>query len=106
MNSEQYIQFHSQACQKMIEITKKKNEDYAGDGKDAFANFTRVEVLGISTTEQGFLTRMFDKFSRLTSFVNKGFLAVEDESVEDTLFDLANYCILMAGYIQSKKENG
>jgi len=102
MNRETYMKFHEDCCQKMISITKKKNADYAGKGDDAFANFTRVEGLGISSTEQGFLTRMFDKFSRLISFQQNGELQVKDESVEDTLLDLANYCILMAGYLKSK----
>jgi hypothetical protein len=48
---------------------------------------------------------MSDKFARITTFVNKGVLKVKDESVEDTLLDLANYCILMAGYIKSKRES-
>lgn len=51
----------------------------------------------------GFLTRMSDKFSRLGSFINKGELLVLDESVEDTLVDLANYCALFAGYLESKE---
>jgi len=28
----------------------------------------------------------------------------KDESIEDTLLDLSNYAILMAGYIKSKKK--
>jgi len=104
MDNAEYLKFHRAACDKMVEITKKKNHDYAGGSGDAFFNFTKVESMGIATTEQGFLTRMFDKFSRITTFVNKGILSVSDESVEDTLFDLANYCILMAGYIRSKRE--
>ena len=88
----------------MTSITRKKNNDYAGPGTDPFANFTRVEALGICSTEQGFLTRMTDKLSRLSSFVQGGKLLVEDESTEDTLLDLANYCILMAGYLKSKQQ--
>jgi len=61
-----------------------------------------VEILGI-TTEQGFLTRMMDKMKRIASFAEKGELQVKDESVTDTLRDLANYACLLAGYIESKK---
>lgn len=103
MTKEEYFIFHKAACDKMIEITRAKNADYSGTSVDPFSNFAKVEVLGICTTEQGFLTRMFDKFARITSFVQKGVLEVKDESVEDTLFDLANYCILMAGFIKAKK---
>jgi hypothetical protein len=88
----------------MHQICKVKNADYTGpEGDDPFANFSRVEHLGIATTEQGFLTRMTDKMSRLSSFSRAGVLHVKDESVEDTLFDLANYCLLMAGYLRSKR---
>ena len=103
MNRKDYMQFHRECCDRMIKITEAKNQDYAGDGTDAFANFSRVAAMGIATTEQGFLTRMLDKLSRLSSFVSKGFLAVKDESVEDTLLDLANYCLLFAGYLRSKR---
>ena len=104
MNRQKYFEFHRECVEKMTEITKKKNADYAGPGNDPFANFTRVEKMGICSTEQGFLTRMTDKMSRLSSFVQVGKLEVLDESVEDTLLDLANYAILMAGYIKSKSE--
>lgn len=103
MTKDDYMKFHAECCEKMIAVTKAKNADYTGTSSDPFANFSRVEQVGICTTEQGFLTRMFDKFSRITSFVQKGVLMVKDESVEDTLIDLANYCILMAGYIRAKR---
>lgn len=103
MTKDEYLRFHRDCCDRMIKITKAKNADYTGDSIDPFHNFSRVEAVGIASTEQGFLTRMFDKFARITSFVQKGVLQVTDESVEDTLLDLANYCILMAGYIRMKR---
>lgn len=106
MTKEQYMEFQKQTFDAMIEITRRKNADYTGASGDPFFNFTRVEALGIASTEQGFLTRMLDKFARITSFVQKGELQVKDESVQDTLRDLANYCILMLGYIESKKISG
>lgn len=99
------IAFHLNATTKMLSICKAKNADYAGHGvqADPFANFSRVEALGIATTEQGFLTRMADKMSRLASLTTAGVEAkVKDESVEDTLLDLANYCILLAAYRRDK----
>lgn len=104
MTREEYLKYHRDMCDRMVGITERKNSDYTGDSGDPFFNFTRVEAIGISSTEQGFLTRMFDKFARITTFVQKGVLQVQDESVEDTLLDLANYCILMAGYIRAKKK--
>lgn len=103
MNRDEYLKYHRDQCAKMVETVARKNADYAGQGDDAFYNFTRIEVLGIASTEQGFLTRMFDKFARITTFVKKGVLQVKDETIEDTLLDLANYAILFAGYIRAKK---
>jgi hypothetical protein len=98
-----YLAFHAECLERMTAITTAKNADYTGSD-DPFANFTRVEALGFASTEQGFLTRMTDKLSRIGTFVKKGVLQVKDESVEDTLLDLANYCILMAAYIRAKRE--
>lgn len=104
MKSTEFVQFHLEVVLKMNEIVKKKNHDYTGASGDAFANFKVVESMGICSTEQGFLTRMMDKMMRINTFVQKGSLLVADESVEDTLCDLANYSILMLGYIKDKKE--
>ena len=102
-NTQRYMDFHAEICERMKAITKAKNADYTGEGDDPFANFKIVELNGITSTERGFLVRMSDKMARITSFVQKGTLEVKDESVQDTLMDLANYCILMMGYINSKK---
>lgn len=103
MTKDEYIQYHKEMCERMVTITAAKNADYTGSNPDPFANFTKVDKMDICSVEQGFLVRMSDKISRIISFVQKGVLLVKDESVEDTLIDLANYCILMAGYIKSKK---
>lgn len=102
MNKAEYFEFAEKFFNNCIEISKKKNADYTGGNDDPFANFKAVETLGIST-EIGFLTRMMDKMKRIASFVEQGELQVKDESVTDTLQDLANYAALMAGYIKSFK---
>lgn len=103
MTREEFFKYQEETFNKIMEMTKRKNADYAGNGGDAFNNFTRIETIGIASTEQGFMTRMFDKYSRIISFMQNGELQVKDESVEDTLLDLANYCVLMAGYLKSKR---
>lgn len=88
----------------ITELTRRKNNDYAGKGGDAFNNFTRIEHFSkTTTTEQGFMVRLVDKFSRIGSFIDSGTLLVKDESVEDTLLDLANYSFLFYAYLKSKK---
>jgi hypothetical protein len=102
MDKQQYFEFAQSFFNDCIEISKKKNADYTGGNSNPFSNFTSVENLGIKT-EQGFLTRMMDKMARIGSYVSNGELQVKDESVIDTLRDLANYSCLLAGYIKSKK---
>lgn len=103
MTNKDFLEFHRECIEKMHSICAAKNADYTSDSGDAFFNFSRVEMLGIASVEQGFLTRMLDKFCRLISFSRKKHLEVQNESVEDTLLDLANYCILFAGFIKSRR---
>jgi hypothetical protein len=72
-----------------------KNADYAGEGGDPFRNFRKAEALGISASK-GCLVRMGDKWSRIESLVNKGEESrkVKDESLVDTVKDLAVYALI------------
>tara|TARA_Y100001937_G_scaffold102981_1_gene141825 strand:- start:648 stop:1007 length:360 start_codon:yes stop_codon:yes gene_type:complete len=80
-----------------------KNRDYAGNhGSEPFANFTRCEAMGICDTEQGFMVRITDKMSRLSSFLDSGKMHVEDESFHDTVIDVINYMVLLAAYTKEK----
>ena len=104
MNRQQLFEMHIQMCDEALNLMRRKNADYAGSGgENPFANFTRSEAMGLCSTEVGFLVRMTDKMSRLSSYVESGKLLVEDESVTDTLIDLINYSVLLAGYIKSKQ---
>ena len=103
MNREELLKHNEELCAEAIEIMKKKNHDYAGDsGKTPFANFERTEAMGICSTEQGFLCRMCDKLSRLSTFANAGKLVVDNEGYRDALLDIINYCVLFSGYVKSK----
>ena len=104
MTNKEFIKYHTTLCDRLKDIAKAKSHDYSQD-EDVFANFKSIEVLDVCTTEQGFLTRMLDKFNRVKSFTKRGILKVEDEKIEDTLLDLANYSILLAAYIKDKKDN-
>lgn len=104
MNREELVKFAEEFFGSCIGTMQKKNQDYTGakDTIDPFANFRAVEAFGIET-EKGFVTRMTDKMARIGSFVKRGELAVKDESVKDTLLDLANYAMLFAAYLESTK---
>ena len=97
------LKIHEDVCHASRELMKKKNHDYAGsEGNEPFANFTRSEAMGICTTEQGFLVRVCDKLSRLSTFVNAGELKVDNESYEDAIVDIINYMVLLSGYLKDK----
>jgi hypothetical protein len=76
-------------------IMRKKNADYANE-EDPLANFRRFGELG-------FVVRMEDKLARLTTFARRGILEVENESLDDTLLDLVNYCVLLSFYVTEEK---
>ena len=79
------IEQHAGICKEMNELYAKKNEDYG----DSFAK---------SYAEYGMTMpciRLEDKLNRLKSLTLKNKAAkVNDEIIEDTLKDLANYSIM------------
>lgn len=93
--------------QEMLEIHRRKNSDYTGDSGDNLANFRMAEKFGVSTFD-GILVRMSDKYSRIASLVKKAKegkeAAVQDESLRDTLIDLANYAIIAITAMEDAKE--
>lgn len=78
---------------KMSELYSKKNHDYG----DAFGQ-TFAE-LGIISA----ITRISDKTNRLKSLATKD-QRVDDEKIEDTLMDLANYAVMTL--VELKGTNG
>lgn len=73
---------HSNICIELNEIYKAKNHDYG----DSFGE--TYKKLGIISA----VTRITDKVNRLQSLCTKD--ALVDESIKDTLMDLANYSIM------------
>lgn len=104
MTRDELLHNHEILCKKARDLMDRKNRDYAGnDGLEPFANFTRVESMGICSTEQGFLCRVTDKLSRLSSFFESGKFHVKDESLDDTILDVINYMVLLSSYVHDKK---
>lgn len=86
-----------------VDISRKKNADYAGD-HDPFANFRVCESLGIPA-EVGLIVRISDKLARVANLTKPGKIAqVVDESILDTLSDLANYSMILRMYLENKHE--
>tara|TARA_R100001594_G_scaffold86494_1_gene120936 strand:+ start:2116 stop:2445 length:330 start_codon:yes stop_codon:yes gene_type:complete len=105
MSRAEYLKFHEIMCYEARALSIRKNRDYTGKEDDKpFANFQRCEAMGITTTEKGFLVRLTDKFSRLSTFCETGSFQVTDESLRDTLLDIINYTILLGAYVEAKKD--
>lgn len=75
----------------MKSLQVKKRKDYANE--DIFSNFKLCEI-GNVPAWKGVAIRISDKFSRLMQFVRKEKLEVKDESLKDTLLDMAIYAII------------
>ena len=89
---------------RMLEIAEAKNHDYGGKDSNPFANFMAVEHLGAASAEAGITVRMTDKLSRIITLLNKE-AKVSDESITDTLIDLANYALILKALIAYKKQS-
>lgn len=93
-----YMEKFFQGC---IDISIKKNQDYAKDS-DPFLNFRAAESVG-ATPEGGILIRMSDKLVRASNVIKKGRAAVSNETLEDTLKDLANYSAILSALLHEKE---
>ena len=87
------VEKHLILCNQLNSIYEQKNNAYGNSFGETF------EKLGIISA----ITRISDKYNRLVNLaihpeINKG-----DEAIEDTLLDMANYCLMT--YMELQKEN-
>lgn len=75
----------------------KKQADYGRDS-DPFANVRAAAQWGMNPS-LGVMLRMGDKFGRLQSFAQRG--SLENESVEDSLRDIAVYALICLVLLQN-----
>ena len=106
MTRDELLQNHKKLCEEASALMELKNKDYAGNGgTEPFANFTRCEAMGVCTTEQGFLVRIVDKLSRMSSFIESGTMHVENESFHDSCVDIINYMVLLSSFVAEKESD-
>lgn len=88
------VQVHAEICDNIKELYKRKNADYG----DSFAK-ARREVPNYT------LGKLYDKFQRYMTLTRNGeHTAQVDETLDDTLMDLANYAIMELTERKSDKE--
>lgn len=102
MTQGQFIKEIREIYDDCVSIVERKNNDYAAD-HDPFKNFRFSELAGVSV-EKAIIVRMLDKMSRISNLIENGKeIKVKDESVEDTLKDLANYSAILISYLRDTK---
>jgi hypothetical protein len=101
-NQENFLQRLTELYAANVEISRRKNSDYANK-EDPFQNFRACEIYGISL-ERGLIVRMSDKMTRISNLLTRP-AQVADESVLDTLSDLANYAMILRMALEQKHGN-
>ncbi len=83
--------FH-QIVNEMVELHDKKNHDYAGE--EYLSNFLMCEkYIGVPAWV-GCIIRLSDKMARIMNLAKTDEVSVGDETITDTLMDLAVYAII------------
>lgn len=83
---------HKKICDTLNETYIQKNKAYGNSFTDTF------EKLGVISA----ITRITDKYNRLVNLAINSNVDTGDESIKDTLLDMANYCIMT--YMELDKE--
>ncbi len=89
------VERHMELCKKLNDIYAKKNHDYGDSFHDTFVE----EGMAMARI------RLSDKLSRFKKLTREGMeQEVMDESIVDTLMDLANYAIMTVLEMEDAKE--
>ena len=75
---------HREICEEINDLYARKNHDYG----DSFHQTFVEEGMAMARIRLG------DKFNRFKTLSRRGEQKVSDESIRDTLIDLANYAIM------------
>ena len=78
------IEKHSKICSELTDLYIRKNRDYGNSFHESYIE----EGVAIARI------RLSDKLNRFKTLTRTNQQAVKDESVRDTLIDLANYAIM------------
>lgn len=81
-----------QICANMLLLYAKKNHDYGNSFKKGMDTIGSAYGIG----------RLYDKMNRIITLMNNK-AEIKDESIEDTLKDLACYSIMTLNYLKKKK---
>lgn len=85
----------------IVDINKKKGNDYAGD-EDAFRNFKEVAERSGLTPSQVWSVYFHKHMMAIETFIRDG--KVESEAIEERIKDAILYLFLLHGMIQESHE--
>lgn len=91
MNKQQQFELFDVFVKKQKEILSVKGDDYSGD--DKLSNFKNAASTACITVEQGLVFMSAIKLNRLGQLFSGK--TPKNESVEDSVLDLANYSFLL-----------
>ena len=95
-----FLQDIKKSQEKSLLLMRDKNKDYAGGY--AFKNFDISGYISNISSEKSILIRMCDKITRIGNLLDNE-VKVKDETIEDTLLDLANYSYILLARIKARK---
>lgn len=101
--SEQKAYFEK-TTKKMSDIMLRKGNDYANE--DRLSNFKLAGAIVGTGAEINCLNLIATKVARLGVLLNQQNKKPNNESIDDTLVDLANYSILLSMLIHERSTNG
>lgn len=81
-----FMEEYERIVNETVELCKRKNADYGSSVQDTYEKFGDVS----------YLVRITDKYNRICFLLENKKVEVRDESITDTIVDLANYCFLWA----------
>lgn len=87
---------HRMLCDDMHELYKIKNERYGNSFSELFDEFEMLYVL----------PRLIEKINRIKTLTVNTDLDYDDESIRDSLMDLANYSLMTIMELDKKETKG
>lgn len=94
MSIEEKIEVHKELLDSLHNLYIAKNRDYGDSVHDTYEKYGLVS----------FLVRLEDKLNRART-LSKQAAVVQDEKIEDTLMDMANYAILAVIELKGDRTN-
>lgn len=95
MSGDAKTSLHKALCDMIHDTYVKKNHDYGDSFSRSFEEWGTVSAA----------VRIEDKFNRFKNLIKNNDNMVKDESVTDTLLDMANYCIMTVMELRSENKD-